>query len=99
MNAPRSWAGRWRAPPRARCAAPRPPHRTYPRGCRNRFSSEPRRATCLLCFFQAEDGIRDGRVTAVQTCALPIFEGGDDLGVLGQIAVDAARAACGRLAL
>src|SRR5689334_24546501 len=24
-------------------------------------------------FFQAEDGIRDGTVTAVQTCALPIF--------------------------
>src|SRR6266487_3920157 len=29
---------------------------------------------CLAClfFFQAEDGIRDGRVTGVQTCALPI---------------------------
>src|SRR6266581_1626962 len=31
----------------------------------------------LLCvrffFFQAEDGIRDGRVTGVQTCALPIW--------------------------
>src|SRR5690348_17428344 len=35
---------------------------------------------CVLCFFffffffffQAEDGIRDGRVTGVQTCALPI---------------------------
>src|SRR5438876_3767641 len=28
-----------------------------------------------LCFFffQAEDGIRDGRVTGVQTCALPIL--------------------------
>src|SRR5690348_17439406 len=25
-------------------------------------------------FFQAEDGIRDGRVTGVQTCALPILE-------------------------
>src|SRR6266487_6226778 len=25
-------------------------------------------------FFQAEDGIRDGRVTGVQTCALPIWE-------------------------
>src|SRR5690348_6146946 len=25
-----------------------------------------------LFFFQAEDGIRDGRVTGVQTCALPI---------------------------
>src|SRR5690348_17531889 len=26
-------------------------------------------------FFQAEDGIRDGRVTGVQTCALPISRG------------------------
>src|SRR6266487_415761 len=26
----------------------------------------------LPFFFQAEDGIRDGRVTGVQTCALPI---------------------------
>src|SRR5690348_17667865 len=26
-------------------------------------------------FFQAEDGIRDGRVTGVQTCALPISGG------------------------
>src|SRR3989442_4765670 len=25
-----------------------------------------------LCFFQAEDGIRDADVTGVQTCALPI---------------------------
>src|SRR5690348_17433550 len=30
-------------------------------------------------FFQAEDGIRDGRVTGVQTCALPI------LGIGGEI--------------
>src|SRR6266581_5010228 len=27
-------------------------------------------------FFQAEDGIRYGRVTGVQTCALPISRGG-----------------------
>src|SRR5690625_7249111 len=27
----------------------------------------------LIFFFQAEDGIRDGHVTGVQTCALPIF--------------------------
>src|SRR5215208_7589277 len=26
-------------------------------------------------FFQAEDGIRDGHVTGVQTCALPIYVG------------------------
>src|SRR5256885_166162 len=30
-------------------------------------------AGCVLCFFfQAEDGIRDYKVTGVQTCALPI---------------------------
>src|SRR5207253_4886565 len=28
----------------------------------------------LFFFFQAEDGIRDGHVTGVQTCALPIFK-------------------------
>src|SRR5437660_9029772 len=28
----------------------------------------------IFFFFQAEDGIRDGHVTGVQTCALPIFE-------------------------
>src|SRR6266487_6016258 len=30
-------------------------------------------------FFQAEDGIRDGRVTGVQTCALPISAQLDEL--------------------
>src|SRR5712692_11399771 len=30
----------------------------------------------IFFFFQAEDGIRDGTVTGVQTCALPI-SGGD----------------------
>src|SRR5689334_23830679 len=30
----------------------------------------------MFCFFfQAEDGIRDGTVTGVQTCALPIWSG------------------------
>src|SRR4051794_41978250 len=29
--------------------------------------------TLMIFFFQAEDGIRDGRVTGVQTCALPIY--------------------------
>src|SRR5205823_9311169 len=28
--------------------------------------------SCVLFFFQAEDGIRDKLVTGVQTCALPI---------------------------
>src|SRR5689334_25306880 len=27
----------------------------------------------MFFFFQAEDGIRDGTVTGVQTCALPIY--------------------------
>src|SRR5215510_16377148 len=27
----------------------------------------------VVFFFQAEDGIRDGHVTGVQTCALPIY--------------------------
>src|SRR5438876_417496 len=31
--------------------------------------------TDFVFFFHAEDGIRDGRVTGVQTCALPIFWG------------------------
>src|SRR6266566_7540327 len=30
-------------------------------------------------FFQAEDGIRDYKVTGVQTCALPIFEAGQGI--------------------
>src|SRR5207253_6544707 len=29
----------------------------------------------IVFFFQAEDGIRDGHVTGVQTCALPICQG------------------------
>src|SRR2546426_8920805 len=29
----------------------------------------------FVFFFQAEDGIRDYKVTGVQTCALPIFRG------------------------
>src|SRR6266446_9167023 len=30
----------------------------------------------VFFFFQAEDGIRDYKVTGVQTCALPILTGG-----------------------
>src|SRR5215208_2794190 len=37
-------------------------------------------------FFQAEDGIRDGHVTGVQTCALPISEEPELLGLVGAIA-------------
>src|SRR5688500_20237405 len=32
-----------------------------------------RRPLSFFFFFQAEDGIRDYKVTGVQTCALPIF--------------------------
>src|SRR5256885_10312953 len=43
-----------------------------------RFSSflsfvKLRHLSILFFFFQAEDGIRDYKVTGVQTCALPIF--------------------------
>src|SRR5256885_3307101 len=31
------------------------------------------RRAVVVFFFQAEDGIRDYKVTGVQTCALPIF--------------------------
>src|SRR5690625_6846529 len=34
----------------------------------------------IFFFFQAEDGIRDGHVTGVQTCALPILFYGTTLG-------------------
>src|SRR5256885_12888263 len=34
---------------------------------------ESRRTYRVVFFFQAEDGIRDYKVTGVQTCALPIF--------------------------
>src|SRR5690348_4347640 len=40
-----------------------------------RFHSGRKAPGCSLgnnFFYQAEDGIRDGRVTGVQTCALPI---------------------------
>src|SRR5256885_7551850 len=33
---------------------------------------ELRDVLCIFFFFQAEDGIRDYKVTGVQTCALPI---------------------------
>src|SRR5690348_17589500 len=36
-------------------------------------------------FFQAEDGIRDGRVTGVQTCALPIRFSGSSASAFSRI--------------
>src|SRR5256885_15578955 len=42
--------------------------------CRQRISRVPVVTCCLFFFFQAEDGIRDYKVTGVQTCALPISD-------------------------
>src|SRR5256885_10918465 len=43
--------------------------------CSMVWTSISRRGELLRCFFfQAEDGIRDYKVTGVQTCALPIFD-------------------------
>src|SRR5437870_9139199 len=45
-------------------------------GDKNDFYNTPYEGARLLFFFQAEDGIRDGHVTGVQTCALPISGAG-----------------------
>src|SRR5207253_1068872 len=45
--------------------------RTGNESYRGRSASE--RGIFVFLFFQAEDGIRDGHVTGVQTCALPIL--------------------------
>src|SRR5439155_11695749 len=44
-------------------------------------------------FFQAEDGIRDGHVTGVQTCALPIYDVTVITGRLGGNALEVDREA------
>src|SRR5690348_18471501 len=41
----------------------------------------------MFFFFQAEDGIRDGRVTGVQTCALPISVG-DEVVYCAELKID-----------
>src|SRR5690625_5714020 len=43
-------------------------------------------------FFQAEDGIRDGHVTGVQTCALPIYPNKYPADPVLQAKVDSVRA-------
>src|SRR5689334_4103809 len=50
-----------------------------------------RRGLCVF-FFQAEDGIRDGTVTGVQTCALPIWLRKVSLHVPGTLPWDAIEA-------
>src|SRR5256885_9657549 len=53
-------------------------------------AAEERRCSGLVSvfFFQAEDGIRDYKVTGVQTCALPILVVGD-LAAVGEEEIDA----------
>src|SRR5690625_6149272 len=41
----------------------------------------------LSFFFQAEDGIRDGHVTGVQTCALPILSRWPNLRILARAGI------------
>src|SRR5256885_8628360 len=54
-------------------------------------TSSTRVVSCLYFFFQAEDGIRDYKVTGVQTCALPIYLA---LGLLQCQTANNARQAC-----
>src|SRR5439155_3590514 len=46
----------------------------------------------LFFFFQAEDGIRDGHVTGVQTCALPIFNPPQANAGTASVSIESARA-------
>src|SRR5688500_19477277 len=45
----------------------------------------------FVFFFQAEDGIRDYKVTGVQTCALPIYREGRMRGHRREVVVSSAR--------
>src|SRR5256885_13590522 len=53
----------------------------------------------LFFFFQAEDGIRDYKVTGVQTCALPISRAGSYTRVSASAGVDFSVARGGDLSL
>src|SRR5256885_9765573 len=54
--------------------------------------SQLTRAIFSFFFFQAEDGIRDYKVTGVQTCALPIYRATRAAqGPVGALGLDAAR--------
>src|SRR5205807_2310123 len=64
----------------------------------------PVRDLCYFFFFQAEDGIRDYKVTGVQTCALPISSNivisvhcHNDLGLAVANSLEAIRAGAGQV--
>src|SRR5256885_3202087 len=63
--------------------------------CSAAASCPSERRSGLVFFFQAEDGIRDYKVTGVQTCALPIYRSWQDRPRNGKRAdgpaIDAAR--------
>ena len=44
------------------------------KGIKKECKKEEWDGRCYFFFFQAEDGIRDYKVTGVQTCALPISQ-------------------------
>src|SRR5690625_5461650 len=52
---------------------PKVSHQSNPPSPQSYYASPSSTWLRSFFFFQAEDGIRDGHVTGVQTCALPIF--------------------------
>src|SRR5256885_7129921 len=56
------------------------------------------RSTWYLFFFQAEDGIRDYKVTGVQTCALPICHDAHNIILVGAGEDDVVRVVADRAA-
>src|SRR5256885_4589534 len=78
----------------AACSTPPDRPSVAPRRCAARPPGGRRRRIAFF-FFQAEDGIRDYKVTGVQTCALPISMAQTALTLaLGRV-VQAAGAGCG----
>src|SRR5256885_6553265 len=45
----------------------------FSKPCKSCYLGKEQLIVCSFFFFQAEDGIRDYKVTGVQTCALPIW--------------------------
>src|SRR5256885_3208522 len=61
--------------PQTQCRPRLPRYRPLLEGATSIQSLSALVAVCFFFFFQAEDGIRDYKVTGVQTCALPISGG------------------------